>query len=87
METFYVSYLSSKHKWRLYVVNYISLKLCFYVCQDFIGRPCPTTDCVTQANERSVITKIEIVGDDTTVKASIEAPKTEGPVKESKKTK
>jgi hypothetical protein len=69
------------------VRNAISSKLCFYIFQDFIGRFCPTTDCVTQASERSVITKIEIVGDDTTVKASIEAPKTEAVIKDSKKTK
>jgi hypothetical protein len=59
----------------------------FSVFQDFIGRSCPTTDCVTQANERSAITKIEIVGGDATVKTSIEAPKIEATIKESKKTK
>jgi hypothetical protein len=59
----------------------------FSVFQDFIGRACPTTDCVTQANERSVITKIEIVGDDATIRTSIETPKVETPVKESKKAK
>lgn len=69
------------------LIYYISSKLCFCILQDFIGRSCPTTDCVTQANERSVITKIEIVGDDTTVKACIEAPKTETAIKESKKIK
>jgi hypothetical protein len=47
--------------------------------QDFIGRSCPTTDCVTQGNERSEIIKIEIVGDDATVRTSI--------VKESKNRK
>jgi hypothetical protein len=58
-----------------------------FLFQDFIGRSCPTTDCITQTNERSVIIKIEIVGDDTTVKASIEAPKSDTTTKEPKKTK
>lgn len=69
------------------LLNYMSSKFCFYVFKDFIGRCCPTTDCVTQGNKRSVITKIEIVGDDTTIKTSIEAPKTETAIKDLKKMK
>ncbi|KAJ4441649.1 hypothetical protein ANN_11507 [Periplaneta americana] len=55
--------------------------------KDFIGKECPTTDCLNQDNKRSVIIKIEIVGDDTTVKTCIEAPKNDTVIKESKKTK
>jgi hypothetical protein len=70
-----------------YVEKLYIFEILFSVFQDFIGRSCPTTDCVTQANERSVITKIEIVGDDATVRASVETPKVETPVRESKKAK
>ncbi|PSN48439.1 hypothetical protein C0J52_08633, partial [Blattella germanica] len=55
--------------------------------EDFIGRECPTTDCLNQHNNRSAIVKIEIVGDDTTIKTCIEAPKVDPLVKESKKSK
>jgi hypothetical protein len=70
-----------------YAEKFCVFVVLFFVFQDFIGRSCPTTDCVTQANEHSVITKIDIVGDDATVRTSIEAPKVETPVKESKKAK
>ncbi|PNF28586.1 hypothetical protein B7P43_G09381 [Cryptotermes secundus] len=73
--------------WKDYKEAIMSTEIGKLSDKDFIGRSCPTTDCVTQANECSVITKIEIVGDDATVRTSIEAPKVETPIKESKKAK
>ncbi|XP_021922164.1 uncharacterized protein LOC110830988 isoform X2 [Zootermopsis nevadensis] len=73
--------------WKEYKEAVLSNKIGKLSDKDFIGRCCPTTDCVTQGNKRSVITKIEIVGDDTTIKTSIEAPKTETAIKDLKKMK
>jgi hypothetical protein len=70
-----------------YVENLYIFEVLFSVFQDFIGRFCPTPDCVTQENECSLITEIEILHADGFRKAYTEAPKVETPVKGSKKAK
>nr|CAD7257334.1 unnamed protein product [Timema shepardi] len=56
--------------------------------KDILGQPCLTTDCVSKAKQRSMLIRIEIVGEDGQIKTFLDIEKkTADTVRESKKIK